>query len=172
VAAATLGGRIYAVGGNAGHERAFEAYDPDARGWLRLEPLRTPRRNAGVAVLGDRLFVVGGVETDGWTPVSTVESYDGVLDTWRVEPSLRVARTDLAVTACAGQLFALGGFNRGALSTVEALARGAGGWLERAALPTPRQFAAATCLDDRVYVAGGTRALPTADGFFVAGAPR
>lgn len=62
-AAATLGGRIYVVGGltERRHRLAeVEAYDPREGAWRRVAAMAVPRSSCGAAVLQERLYVVGG----------------------------------------------------------------------------------------------------------------
>jgi hypothetical protein len=56
------GGRIHVLGGEstAATFDANEAYDPKSRRWLSMEPLLTARHGLGAAVVGGRLFVIGG----------------------------------------------------------------------------------------------------------------
>ena len=63
---ATYLGRIYVAGGEIydSHEfaamRAFEAYDPAANQWSVLPPLPAARHGVNVAVIGNRIYVIGG----------------------------------------------------------------------------------------------------------------
>ena len=59
-------GKIYIVGGEIydAHMfaaiRAVEAYDPATNQWSILPPMPTARHGVNVAVIGDRLYVIGG----------------------------------------------------------------------------------------------------------------
>ena len=72
VAAAEVGGKIYAFGGFASsvHQGAgngaFE-YDPANDSWRTLAPMNGPRSSAGVAVLGGKIHVIGGRGLDNVT---------------------------------------------------------------------------------------------------------
>ena len=77
-AAATLAGVAYLAGGMTGsggaHHpvRSIWAYDPTSRRMLLAGRLRVPVAHAGAAVVGSRLWLVGG-ETTGSMAVSTVQ---------------------------------------------------------------------------------------------------
>ena len=75
--AATLGGRIYSVGGEApgGTIRAVYAYDLSTRRWRRATDLPTPRHGLGVVALNDRVYVVGGGPQPGLTVSGENESF-------------------------------------------------------------------------------------------------
>lgn len=89
IAAATVGGKIYVVGGvsHRGALRSFEAYDMENDTWERLPSLPTKLNHVGVASCGKKIYVSGGfrdlyrkdwsgslyiydLETGGWTEVS------------------------------------------------------------------------------------------------------
>ena len=66
VAFGTYGGKIYVVGGEylnsqiVGAFRDVEVYDPAANQWAILPPLALPRNAPGVAVAGNRLYLISG----------------------------------------------------------------------------------------------------------------
>jgi len=63
---ATYQGRIYVVGGEHRDShmdavfRDVEAFDPATNEWFRLPPMPTARHGVNVALLGNRLHVIGG----------------------------------------------------------------------------------------------------------------
>ena len=63
---ATYKGRIYVVGGQIydrevfGAIRAVEAYDPATNAWAILPNMFTARHGVNVAIIGDKLYVIGG----------------------------------------------------------------------------------------------------------------
>jgi hypothetical protein len=59
--AAGLGDRVVVIGGNLAPESTLaQAYDTKTRTWQTLEALPSPYTMPSVAVVGDRLFVLGG----------------------------------------------------------------------------------------------------------------
>src|SRR5574339_509865 len=95
VAAATVGGKIYVVGGfeepsfgNVLHfaiTSAVEEYDPLTDRWSTKAPMPVGLHHVGIGVVGGRLYVIGGYNKSGlsvWNPVATVYAYDPSMDSW------------------------------------------------------------------------------------------
>ena len=63
------------VGGysNNGNESSVERMDAETGEWHFVAPMSTKRGGAGVAVLNDQLFVVGGF--DGNSTMNSMERY-------------------------------------------------------------------------------------------------
>jgi len=78
-ACGVIGDRLIIVGGegnpNAGSGvfPEVEAYTAGTDTWSTLEPMPTPRHGMGAAVSGDRLYVPGGADTQGFGAVATHE---------------------------------------------------------------------------------------------------
>ena len=60
--AGTLGGKLYAIGGEfpGGVFREVEAFDPARGTWRKVAPLPSGRHGIGVGAVGNRLYVMGG----------------------------------------------------------------------------------------------------------------
>ncbi|KAK6049374.1 kelch repeat protein, partial [Cooperia oncophora] len=113
---------VVLVGGSVEDEElcTVECLDPAKAEavWEYVAPMSTPRHGAGVAVLDNLLYAVGGY--DGRTWLSSVESYDAERNKWiRVAP-MQTARQGLSVSVLNGCLYAMGGeHNDLPLTTVE-----------------------------------------------------
>ena len=61
VGVASLGGKLYAVGGHDGnqHLNSVECYDPKVGRWEYVQPMKTLRRGIAVGVLGGPMYAVG-----------------------------------------------------------------------------------------------------------------
>ncbi|MDC0055605.1 hypothetical protein OAJ94_00965 [Deltaproteobacteria bacterium] len=69
--------------------------------------------NAGVAALGDYIYVAGGVSANGGTnPTNQTLRYDPVNDEWAVMSSMNRSRWGLTLTEYHGLLYAIGGANK------------------------------------------------------------
>lgn len=57
-----VSGRLYAVGGSDGSHSlcSTEIYNPQEKTWTPGPNMTTARANVGVAVIGSRLYAVGG----------------------------------------------------------------------------------------------------------------
>ena len=79
---AALGGKLYAVGGantKGDNLRTVEVLDADGTGdgtaWAAAPSMNVSREGHGVAVLGGKLYAVGGLSDDA-APMTSMEIYD------------------------------------------------------------------------------------------------
>jgi len=158
LAAAVLGGRIYAIGGLTGGDRdgcadsaIVEAFDPTAGAWIPMPPMPTPRHaHAAVAARG-RIWVLGGFSTArSLGPMPVVESFDPAAGAWRAEKPMRSARAWFVAGAHADTLVALGG-----ASGPEQWPAGAGEWAALPVADLPGRRAAGAVVDGVVWILGG-----------------
>lgn len=77
----------------------------------KLNPNHAPNSTtiAGVAALGNMIYVVGGY--DGERQLNTVERYNTETNVWEFAAPMREARSALSVTVLDGKLYAMGKFN-------------------------------------------------------------
>jgi N-acetylneuraminic acid mutarotase len=169
VAAGTLNGKIYVVGGferpslgnvmNLAITPSLEEYDPSTDRWTTKAPMPVGLHHVGIGVTGGRLYVIGGYRQSGftvWHPVATVYAYDPATDTWTERAPMPTARGALSVTVHDGKLYAIGGYDRTANSAaVEVYDPERHTWAPRAPLPTPRDHLAAATVAGKVYAIGG-----------------
>jgi N-acetylneuraminic acid mutarotase len=176
LAAATLEGRLIAVGGSDDHGTALgdvAAYDPHLDAWAELAPLPTPRDHLAAAAVGGRLHVVGGRARGAFT-LDVHEVYDPGADAWSAEAPMPTGRSGHALAAVGGCLVALGGEgNRsrpdGLFDEVELFDPAARVWSALAPMPRPRHGMAALAFANRIVVVGGAdiagfAAVGTVDG--------
>jgi hypothetical protein len=112
--AASLGGVLHTFGGRGrpllDHwgslvTNRHDEYQPAANRWLRHRPpLSAPTAHPGVAVLEDRLFVLGGEGALG--PLNLVEELDAASGTWQKRPALPHASPWVAAGTLQGRLVA------------------------------------------------------------------
>lgn len=169
VAAATLGGKIYVVGGfeepslgnvlNFAITPALEEYDPATDRWTAKAPMPVGLHHVGIGVVGGRLYVIGGYKQSGlsvWGPVATVFSYNPASDAWTERASMSTARGALSVTVHEGKLYAIGGYEgRANSAAVEVYDPERNSWASRAPLPTPRDHLGTATAAGKVYAIGG-----------------
>jgi len=75
--------------------------------WFYKKELPSPRYGFGTAVVGGKIYVIGG--TDGLVDLAEVLEYDPLLDTWTRKADMPTARSNLAATVWNGKIYALGG---------------------------------------------------------------
>lgn len=119
-ASATVGGKIYVIGGRIASAFAedgsdtdvVEAYDPARDLWSRpLERMPAARSAAGVAMWRNRIVIAGG-ETSGSTGVAAsgaIASYDPEKDRWSALPAMPEPRRAIAVELIGDRLYLIGG---------------------------------------------------------------
>jgi influenza virus NS1A-binding protein len=72
--------------------RSVELYSPERNTWAALAPMREARGRFNIAVVGDKVYAVGGC--NGTTELATVECYDPQLGKWTRVTSLSLARSN------------------------------------------------------------------------------
>jgi len=113
VGVAAYKGDIYVVGGftdqleDGEPTNAAWRYRTATRRWEAIAPMPTARGGHGVAVVGDRLYVIGGRSFGA--RLSSVEVYDLRAGTWTVGPPLPTPRDHVGVGVYRGQVYAAGG---------------------------------------------------------------
>ncbi|MDB5047028.1 MAG: Kelch repeat type 1-containing protein [Fibrobacteres bacterium] len=103
---ASAGGKLYVMGGvtygsgggpnlNTGAEwsgstSAFE-YDPATDKWRAIKPLPHSTAAAGVVSLGEKIYVIGGVDGTG-VALDLVQEYNPATDTWATRTAMPTKR--------------------------------------------------------------------------------
>jgi hypothetical protein len=155
-------GRLYVVGGYASPTdtstdavTGFWRYDPATGHWHTMPPAPVPRAAAGAAVLGQRLYVVGG-RNDASAALSSLAIFDFDTGRWTLGPSLEHAREHLAAVAAGGAVWALGGRVLGVSNTdVERYRPGAAAWQSMVSMPVARSGFQAVAVRGSIVVVGG-----------------
>lgn len=74
----------------------LKRWDPVARTWSYVAPMYSMRSTAGVAVLGGRLYVVGG--RDGSVCHRSIECYDPHTNKWTMRAPMNKRRGGVGVS--------------------------------------------------------------------------
>jgi N-acetylneuraminic acid mutarotase len=155
-----VGNEVFVLGGldEAGRDsRRADVYDTTTDQWRRVADLPRGVHHAGVAAVGDRVFVVGGFRTLGFTATQEVLAYDPAAAEWTFVAPLPSARGALAVAVVDGLLYATGGNGATGPSVADHTVYdpSTNRWTTLAPLPSARNHLAAAALDGRLYVVGG-----------------
>lgn len=159
---AAVDGRIYVLGFLTGFDFAEDGrgfvYDPADDTWSdgpRM-PAQTQRGASGVAVVGARIHLLGGLA--GRRAVERCNGYDVASGEWFDMPPLPRVADHMAAGGVAGRVVVAGG-RTGAIERhtgdVHIFVPGAAEWTAGAPMPTARGGVAAAVLDGRLYVIGG-----------------
>ncbi len=165
LATLSVGGKLYAIGGEA--RTAVQVYDPVADAWTAGPASPAIRFASAAAVLNGRLHLMGGWNYSN-TASASVATH-GVLDTttqtWAGAAPLATARNAAGAVAIADRIYVVGGrapgiraADQSPLASVEVYTPGTDTWAAGAALPTARGSLAVAALSDRLYAFGGEAA--------------
>lgn len=131
-------------------------YNAGSGVWDRLEDKPTPVSGAQAGVLGERVYVPGGLGVDG-RPVDALEIYDPRTGSWEQGADLPLPLSDYALAAFEGRLFLFGGWDGNAyIDRVLVYDPAEDRWSERSPLSKPLGKAAAVVSGSKIYLIGGT----------------
>ncbi len=162
LAAAGVGGVLYAVGGKTGNTctglQTLEAYDAATNTWSPKAAMPTGRYGPGAAALNGLLYVVGGDDQcrGGFQVIGAVEAYDPVSNSWSTKASMPTARSYPGVAVVNGVLYVLGGaFGNDTVPTVEAYDPATNTWTTKAPMLTGRYGPIVGVVNGIIYIATG-----------------
>ncbi|WP_455245553.1 Kelch repeat-containing protein [Petrachloros mirabilis] len=140
---------------------------PDSGTWRTAAPAPTKRTEVAAAMLGDKIYVVGGFEEPSLSNILNlaispkVEVYDPATDRWTATAPLPVRLHHAGIGVVAGKLYVIGGYTQAGLSTwspvgtVYAYDPATDRWKEGAPMPTARGALSVTEHDGKLYAIGG-----------------
>jgi hypothetical protein len=160
IAAAELGGLIYAAGGMVGesgrHLAVFQRFDPRANSWTTLSRLPEPVRAGAGAALDGQVYVIGGSTPAGGG--RQVYVFDIAGGGWRTRASLPEPRLNHSAVVLDGRIYVLGGFSgeeeRGDVFVYEPADDA---WSRAASLPRPNHAFGAVVFRGEIWMLGGRR---------------
>ncbi len=123
--------------------------------WTTLEPMPTPRSNLGVAVVKDKIYAIGGVQSN------MNEEYDPAKNTWTTKMSMPTARGDFAIAVLQDKIYAIGGLTRSGQWTAELTDVNevydpvTDSWTTKKSMPIPKAGLSANVVDGKIYLIGG-----------------
>ncbi len=176
--AATVEGKLYVIGGRvrAAPESSHfnehvdsvrsDVFDPPAGRWSTIADAPTPRNSAASAVIGGKIYVVGGRQAlkqpDGslrQVNVAHLEVYDPVTNRWDARAPMPQAQGGLAAVAVDGRLYVFGGEQwvpeQHVFATNWMYDPATDRWSTLPPLPTPRHGLGAAAVGNRIHVFGG-----------------
>ena len=129
--------------------------------WETKAAMPTARKNAAAAVVGGRIYVIGGEYDMGDRWLTVVDEYNPVSDTWMTKASLPASRRFHTAAAVGGKIYVFGGQNSsfGTVSTTYQYDTADDSWTTKATMPTARKYAGAAVVDGKIYVIGGRNSM-------------
>ncbi len=134
-----------------------DAYDPRRDRWSRLPDMPRPREHFHAAIVGDRLYAIGGRDLEIDATISATDAYDFSRREWITGLArIPTERGGFAVAVIEGQIVVIGGENAaGASDAVESYDPRSNTWRGLAPMPTARHGIEAAVCDGVAYIAGG-----------------
>ena len=118
--AVTLNCKIYLTAGGSVDPKKVWCYDPVADTWDTSIPLmNVSRAQCELQAVNGRIYAIGG--SGGSGAISSVESWALGDTTWRMEPSLNIARNQFASAVIGNDIYVFGGYNDSELGSTELL---------------------------------------------------
>ncbi len=161
--AAVLDGYIYAIGGlssNSGGTApaiitSVEKYDPTLNSWTYVANIPVYRIYVAASELGGRVYAIGGYHYEGFfneVNYNTIEQYTP--DSWTtMGATMSTGRSRFSAAMVNGRIYAIGGYNGGALSSVEEF--DGSSWTYVMSMPTVLSNHAAAVVNGKIFVVGG-----------------
>ena len=154
LATATIGERIYAIGGFGPGFASRDSVEVRGPGeaWQPVVPMLTARGNLGAAVVDDRIYVFGGETDHGSTKLAEVFTHE-----WKPIAKLPKRLTAPGTAAFDGKIYLMGGrIPAGVTDKVHVYDPVPDNWSSDATpMPTPRWFLRVTQLGEWLYAIGG-----------------
>jgi N-acetylneuraminic acid mutarotase len=172
-----FGGFDLPLSGPPGWNPLNDAWEYDAASdlWRALAPMPTARGGGVAAVVGGKIYVIGGAgpTPDASAPsirprqpqrsLGAVEEYDPRTNTWRARSPLPTPCNHMGGEAVNGKIYLIGGRLSGAfiiglpgnINLVQAYDPAADSWVTRTPMPTARSGLNTASLNGIIYAAGG-----------------
>lgn len=161
---AVAGSRIYLLSGFIDNDlhitHRAEVYDTESGAWNRIADSPAAVTHAGIAIVGDEIWVAGGFIGHHPGPVTrAVWRYHMPTDQWKTGPMLPEARGSGGLAYLDGQLHYFGGVKSDRHTDSAdhwSLTPGPDAvWTPRAPLPTPKNHFGLVVRDGMVHLLGG-----------------
>jgi Kelch motif len=168
---AAWGGKLFVLGGCThgqqasnpynspwvGSRHAFE-YDPAQNAWRTLKPLQQASAAGALLPFGDKLYLIGGVDTTGLV-LDKVQEYDPVAETWRERAPMSLAREHIGAAVLDSLIYVVAGRETGlggvSIKLFQAYDPVRNTWQTLPELPTARSGLCLTAAKGRLYAMGG-----------------
>lgn len=161
-----IGNKIYVIGGdtNTNFNRSsatniIESYDPLRDTWETVNSVwPVPRSGAAGTVIGDWIYVMGGVIGMGHQSIyfDTVQAYNPITNQWVVKRSMITPRAYFDAAAEGNYVYALAGqFYNSPIKRCERFDIITNTWDSIRSLPRPRYLFASLAYEEKIFVIGG-----------------
>lgn len=161
-ASATVGDKLYMVGGktSSGHTLDAYVYDPFGDSWSTIPspPFDDAVENAAAVSYNDKLYVFGGSTGPFSGARNYAAYYDPTTSSWTtISSPMPTARGGLTAQVLDDRIYVIGGMddNGASLNTVEIFDPATETWTTGPSLQTRRDNPGSAVLDGKIYIVGG-----------------
>ena len=158
MAIATFEGKIVVIGGRSslGALASVEMYNPISNTWSALEDKPTAVYDVSAAVIGEKLYVPGGIKADG-SLTNVVEVFNFRKNAWEKSADLPIAVSGYGLASYEGQIYLFGGWDaQKPLDSVWRYDPDTDTWYQGSPMPTARLHPAVLADGGKIYVMGGS----------------
>ncbi|KAK2514394.1 Klhl6 [Columba guinea] len=150
----TLKNEVYISGGKETKHDVWK-YNASINKWIQIEYLNIGRWRHKMAVLGGKVYVIGGF--DGMQRINSMEAYDPFHNCWSEAAPLMVNVSSFAAASYKKKLYVIGGGPNGKLATdkTQCYDPATNTWSLRAPMPVEAKCINAASFHDHIYVVGG-----------------
>ncbi|KAH0623864.1 hypothetical protein JD844_007035 [Phrynosoma platyrhinos] len=153
-ACVTLKNEVYISGGKETQHEVWK-YNSSINKWIQIEYLNVGRWRHKMAVLGGKVYVLGGF--DGIQRINSVETYDSFHNCWSEAAPLMISVSSFGAASYKRKLYVIGGGPNGKLATdqTQCYDPAMNNWSLKAPMPVEAKCVNATSFHDHIYVVGG-----------------
>lgn len=150
----TFRNEVYISGGKETQHDVWK-YNASLNKWIQIEYLNTGRWRHKMAVLGGKVYVIGGF--DGIQRQNSVETYDAFHNCWTEAAPLMLNVSSFAATSYKKKLYVIGGGPNGKLATdkTQCFDPSTNKWTLKSPMPIEAKCINAVTFKDHIYVVGG-----------------
>ncbi|XP_051143472.1 uncharacterized protein LOC127259897 [Andrographis paniculata] len=156
LAGASLGEKIYAIGGGSGSEcySEVEVFDINNDRWIFTEPMLEKRFAPAATTINGAIYVAGGY--DGRVYLRSVERFDPREKAWTAVASMNSKRGCHSLVTFNEKIYAMGGHNGTEMvSTTEVFDPRTGSWAMDEPMHFARGYFGSFVHGGKIYVLGG-----------------
>ena len=126
--------------------------------WATGKAIPTAVYGAASGAVGTKIYVIGGLATQGAAPVGNTQIYTTTTNTWTTGTAIPTPVVGAASAIVSGQLYVIGGYegaSQTATNLVQIYNPSKNTWTTGATMPTARGSAAVAVDANAIYVIGG-----------------